>query len=170
MAVHGSDLEIRTAKTADAATIFDLILSLAAYEHLTHAVQGSVCQLERHLFGDRPYAEVLLAEVEGRAVGLALFYTTYSTFATCPGLFLEDLFVVPEYRRRGIGRALVQRVARLALERDFSRVEWSVLDWNETAIGFYRRIGARVLVDWRLCRLCGDDLSLLSGRPSGGTD
>lgn len=165
MTTQETQLVIRATQAEDTPTIFNLILALAAYEKLTHAVSGDARQLERHLFGPRPYAEALLAEEAGRAIGLALFYPTYSTFATRPGLYLEDLFVVPERRGRGIGRALIARVARLAHERGFGRLEWSVLDWNAPAIGFYQRMGAQVLPDWRICRLTGDGLRALAGAP-----
>lgn len=158
MTEHHGGFTIRQAQPEDSTVLFDLILGLAAYEQLTHAVSGSADKLRRDLFGERPYAEALLAEADGRAVGLALFFPNYSTFATCPGLYLEDLFVIPEYRGRGIGRALIGRVAQLALERGFSRVDWAVLDWNESAIGFYDRLGAQVLPDWHICRLSGPGL------------
>jgi GNAT superfamily N-acetyltransferase len=154
-----TDWTIRPATAADADAIFALVRGLAAYERLTHAVMGSAAALREHLFGARPYAEVLLAEMGGRSVGFALFFHNYSTFLTAPGLYLEDLFVEPEQRGRGIGRALFGRVARIAHERGCGRLEWSVLDWNASAIAFYTRQGAEMLPDWRICRLTGDTLA-----------
>lgn len=157
------DATLRSATPADVDDIFRLIRGLAEYERLTHEVTGSVERLRAHLFGPRPYAEVLLAEVDGRAVGFALFFPNYSTFLTAPGLYLEDLFVEPVHRERGIGRALLRRVAELARERGCGRLEWAVLDWNASAIGFYERQGASVLPDWRICRVTGEALARLAG-------
>lgn len=149
---------IRPATPADVPIIFQLIQALAAYEKLSHAVTGTEEALRQHLFGDRPYAEVLLAHTPAEVIGYALFFTTYSTFLTRPGLWLEDLFVLPAYRRQGVGTALLKALARLASDRDYGRIEWSVLDWNTPAIQFYERIGATVLPDWRICRVSGDVL------------
>ncbi len=154
---------LRSATLDDVATIFRLIQALAEYEQLSHQVIGSRDQLQAHLFGPRPYAEVVLAEVGGSSVGFALFFYNYSTFLTAPGLYLEDLFVQPEYRGHGIGKALLQHLAQLALARGCGRLEWSVLDWNELALGFYRRCGAQVLPDWRICRVTDLALSRLAG-------
>ncbi|MDY6940674.1 MAG: GNAT family N-acetyltransferase [Cyanobacteriota bacterium] len=151
-------LTIRSAQPTDAATIFDLIRALAEYEKLSHQVTGDVERLAAHLFGERPYAEALLAQWNGRSVGFALFFYRYSTFLTEPGIYLEDLFVLKDYRGRGIGKALIGQVARIALERGCPRLEWAVLDWNEPAIAFYRSLGASVLPDWRVCRLMEDSL------------
>jgi GNAT superfamily N-acetyltransferase len=155
------NIEIRPAKVEDVATIFQLIQALAEYEKLSDQVTGSVEQLHDHLFGNRPCIEALLADHEGTAIGFALFFTNYSTFLTKPGLYLEDLFVRPEYRGKGVGKSILSYLARLALERDYGRLEWSVLDWNEPAIGFYQRIGATVLPDWRICRVMGDAIEKL---------
>lgn len=149
---------IRPATPADVPIIFRLIQALATYEKLSHAVTGTEEALQQHLFGDRPYAEVLLAHTATEVIGYALFFTTYSTFLTRPGLWLEDLFVLPAYRRQGVGTALLKALARLACDRDYGRIEWSVLDWNTPAIQLYERIGATVLPDWRICRLSGDVL------------
>lgn len=149
-----SEYQIRKAGAADAETLFELVKGLAEYEKLTHAVTGNAATLARHMEGERPYVEALLAEDEGgAAVGFAIFFTNYSTFLTKPGLYLEDIFVLPERRGRGIGRALIGAVAAEAARRGCGRMEWSVLDWNEPAIGFYRALGATVLPDWRICRL-----------------
>lgn len=156
------ELTIRSARVEDVPVLFDLILALAEYEKLSHTVTGDVAELERHLFGDRPYAESLLASWSGNAVGFALFFHNYSTFLTQPGIYLEDLFVLPEYRGRGIGGALIRQVARIAVDRGCGRLEWTVLDWNESAIGFYRHLGAAVLPDWRVCRVTDASLSDLA--------
>lgn len=154
---------IRPAAPGDEQAIFGLICALAEYEKLPHLVAGSANELAQHLFGERPVAESLLAEVGGEAVGFALFFTNFSTFLTRPGIYLEDIFVKPTFRARGIGRALLRRIAALAVERGCGRVEWAVLDWNEPAIGFYRRLGADVMPDWRLCRVTGEALKHLGG-------
>jgi GNAT superfamily N-acetyltransferase len=111
--------------------------------------------LASHLGGDRPLVEAVLAEQSGQALGFALFFHNYSTFLTQPGIYLEDLFVLPDYRRQGIGKALITYLAKLAVERNCGRLEWSVLDWNEPAIAFYEKMGATVLPDWRICRTTG---------------
>ncbi|MDX2035751.1 MAG: GNAT family N-acetyltransferase [Isosphaeraceae bacterium] len=148
---------IRVAKPTDCAAIAGLIRELAVYEKLESEVEATAGALERHLFGSRPVAEALIAELDGSAVGFALFFHSFSTFRCKPSLYLEDLFVRPEYRGRGIGRDLFTSCARLAVERDCGRFEWAVLDWNEPAIGFYRSMGARAMTDWTVNRL-DDDL------------
>src|SRR5207237_2374884 len=120
-------------------------------------------RLREHLFGPRPFAEVLLAEEAGRVVGFALFFFNYSTFRACPGLYLEDLFVEPEHRGRGHGKALFAALARLALERGCGKLDWAVLDWNEPSIGFYKALGAKAMDDWTVYRLAGDALKELAG-------
>ena len=154
-------LTIRPATQNDLKTIVSLIQNLAQYEKLTHQVTGKPEDLEKHLFGDRPYAEALLAEWSGEAVGFALFFYNYSTFLMKPGLYLEDLFVKPNYRRRGIGKGLMLTLAQEAVARGCGRFEWSVLDWNEPAIRFYNSLGADMLPDWRICRLTGQALQHL---------
>jgi GNAT superfamily N-acetyltransferase len=150
------DFRIREARSGDEVALFGLILELARFEKLEHAVTGSEAELARHLFGAQPRAEALIAEGEGgKALGFALFFGTYSTFLTRPGLYLEDLFVLPEARRRGIGTALVRSLGQLARERKLGRLEWAVLDWNASAIAFYEKLGASVLPDWRICRVSG---------------
>jgi GNAT superfamily N-acetyltransferase len=144
---------IRPAVPGDEHTLFQLITALARYEKLEHLVTGAPETLAAHLFGDRPSAEALLAERDGRAIGYALFFTTYSTFLTRPGLYLEDLFVLESERKRGVGRALLTEVKRIAEARGAGRLEWSVLDWNAGAIAFYRAFGAEVMPNWRLCRV-----------------
>jgi GNAT superfamily N-acetyltransferase len=153
---------IRFAQPKDVPVIFQLIQALADYERLAHEVTGNEAELTEHLFGDRPLAEVLLAEYGDKPIGFALFFHNYSTFLTKPGIYLEDLFVLPDYRSQGIGKALLSRLAAIALQRNCGRLEWSVLDWNEPAIGFYQRIGATVLPDWRICRVTGEAIAALS--------
>ena len=155
---------VRPAQLADVQTLFTLIKALAEYEKLSHLVTGNPELLQAHLFGDRPCVEAVLAEVEGQAAGFALFFTNYSTFLTKPGIYLEDLFVLPHYRGQGIGKALLSHLAKLAGERDCGRLEWSVLDWNESAIGFYERMGATVLPDWRICRVTGEAIEQLAAQ------
>ncbi|CAG7856671.1 diamine N-acetyltransferase [biofilm metagenome] len=158
-----NEIGLRPAKPEDCEQIFALIKALADYEKLSHLVSGNPAELREHLFGEKQFAEVILAEVQGEAVGFALFFHNYSTFLTKPGIYLEDIFVLPEYRGNGVGKALLIQVAQIAVERNCGRLEWSVLDWNEPAIGFYRRIGAEVLDEWRICRVTGETLALMGG-------
>jgi len=153
---------IRDAVSADIDTIHGFILALAEYERLAHAVKADRDMLQRYLFGTRPMAEVLIAEQDGKAVGFALFFHNFSTFEGRPGLYLEDLFVLPEARGAGAGKALLAGLARLAIERDCARLEWSVLDWNAPSIAFYRSIGARALDEWTVQRLDGAALQALA--------
>jgi GNAT superfamily N-acetyltransferase len=150
---------IRPATAEDVPAIFRLIRQLAEYERLSQEVFLEERRLREHLFGPRPWAEVLLAEEAGQVAGFALFFHNYSTFAGKPGLYLEDLFVEPEHRGKGHGKALFQAVARLAVERGCGRMEWSVLDWNDPAIRFYRSLGAKPMDDWTVYRLAGDSLA-----------
>lgn len=143
----------------DVPIILGLIIALADYEKLSHQVVATEEGLRAQLFSDRPAAEVVLAYVDDTVVGFALFFHNFSTFLGRPGLYLEDLFVVPEWRGRGVGRKLLAHVAALAVERQCGRMEWSVLDWNTSAIGFYERLGATLMKDWKLCRLTGDSLA-----------
>ena len=153
-----SNLIVRFAEPADYSVLFKLIQGLAEYEKLSHAVTGNALALKEHLFGSHKYIEAIFAESAGHAVGFALFFHNYSTFLTKPGIYLEDLFVLPEYRRQGIGKALITKVAQIAVERDCGRLEWSVLDWNESAKAFYRSMGASILDDWQICRVTEDML------------
>ncbi|HOX68699.1 MAG TPA: GNAT family N-acetyltransferase [Burkholderiaceae bacterium] len=154
---------IRAAELRDVNAIVQLIRELAEFEHLTHLLQVTPEKLRPHLFGERPVAEALVAEGAGSVLGFALFFTNFSTFLAQPGLYLEDLYVRSDQRGRGIGKALLSRVGRIAGERDCGRFEWSVLDWNESAIRFYEKMGATVMPDWRICRLTGDALQRLRG-------
>jgi GNAT superfamily N-acetyltransferase len=162
-AATGAGPRVRFAVRGDLSTVVALIHELAAYENLSHLAVATPQTLEPHLFGNHPACECLLAELDGQAVGFALFFPTFSTFAGRPGLWLEDLFVRPEARGAGLGRLLVQRVAQLAVERDCGRFEWSVLEWNTDAQGFYQRLGATVLPDWRICRTTGAALRAMAG-------
>ena len=157
---------IRRATPLDTPAIHALIRELAAYEKLAHEVTCSVEQLEESLFGgERPAAEALVADDEADGiVGFALFFQNYSTFLGRPGLYLEDLFVRPSHRRTGYGRALLQALARVAVERKLGRFEWAVLDWNEPAKRFYESLGAREMAEWRIYRVTGDALTELAGR------
>jgi len=158
-----SEPTIRPARRGDEHGIFELILALADYEHLTRAVTGTEARLGEDLFGARPAAEALVVESDGALVAFALYFSNYSTFLTRAGLYLEDIFVLPSHRRRGIGKALLSRVAAIALARNAGRLEWSVLDWNTSAIAFYEGVGAAVLPDWRICRIAGAELAALAG-------
>ena len=153
---------IRTATPADVPVIAKLIRGLAEYEKLAHACAGTELDLHRYLFGSPRYAEVLLAEDGGAVVGFALFFHNYSTFRAKPGIYLEDLFVIPEARGKGHGKALLRELARLAVERDCSRVEWSVLNWNEPSIQFYKALGATPMDEWTVYRLTDDALKKLA--------
>ena len=160
-------LRLRIATPEDAPAVFELIQALADYEKLSASVTGNAAELATHLEGDRPLVEAILAEWEGQAVGFALFFTNYSTFLTKPGIYLEDLFVRPEHRRLGIGKALLGYLAAIAQNRQCGRLEWSVLDWNAPAIAFYEHIGASVLPDWRICRVTGAAIATLSEQKPG---
>jgi GNAT superfamily N-acetyltransferase len=149
---------IRPATPADVPVIAKLIRDLAEYERLSHAVDFDETKLREHLFGPRLYAEVLLAEEAGKPVGFALFFHNYSTFRGKPGIYLEDLFVEPAHRGQGHGKALLTALAKLAVERDCARVEWSVLNWNEPSIEFYKSLGAEPMNEWTVYRLQGEAL------------
>ena len=154
-------VSIRPAVAADIPVIAKLIRGLARFEKMEGDVTMTEERLAESLFGQRPYAETLLAEDGGTPVGFALFFHNFSTFLGLPGVYLEDLFVIPEQRGRGVGRALLREVARLAVERGCGRLEWSVLDWNREAIGFYERLGARPNSEWTVYRLTGEALTSL---------
>lgn len=159
---------LRPATVADTPALLALIHELAAYEQLSHRVQATAERLAAHLFGPQPRAEAVLATHGEQAVAFALFFHTYSTFLARPGLWLEDLYVQPAHRGQGVGRALLRHVAQLAAQRGCGRLEWSVLDWNAPAQAFYRRMGAEVLPDWRICRLTGEALGALGGAAADG--
>jgi len=154
---------IRSARPDDVPAVLSLIRALARYEKLEHEVVGTEEDLREHLFGAHPRAEVALVEDGAGIAAFALFFPNYSTFLCKPGLYLEDLFVLPEHRRKGYGRALLGHLAKLAVERGCGRFEWAVLDWNEPAIAFYRSLGARMLSDWRIFRVTGEALGKVAG-------
>ena len=149
---------LRRATPADCPAIVGLIRELAVFEHLEHLVVVTPESLQPHLFGPQPAAECVVAEVDGSVVAFALFFTNFSTFLGQPGLYLEDLYVQPAHRGTGLGRALLQHLGALAVERGCGRFEWSVLDWNANAISFYEKMGAVVMPDWRICRVAGSAL------------
>ena len=154
---------LRPAELKDVVAIVGLIRGLAEFEKLSHLLEVTPEKLRPHLFGPKPAAEAFVAEAAGEVVAFALFFTNFSTFLAQPGIYLEDLYVTPAYRGRGIGEAMLTRLARLAVERGCGRFEWSVLDWNENAIRFYQRMGATVMPDWRICRIAGDALASFRG-------
>ena len=155
-------LLIRAATPADAGEVMRLIRALAEYEKLSDMCVGTPEMLREALFGARPSCEALVAERGGRSVGFALFFTTFSTFLCQPGLYLEDLFVEPEHRGAGIGKALLRRLAALALERGCGRFEWRVLDWNEPSIRFYKSLGAAIMPEWELVRMTQPQIEALA--------
>jgi GNAT superfamily N-acetyltransferase len=159
-----ADLTIRFATAADCGAILGFIRELADYERLLHEVVADEQQIRTTLFGVRPAAEVLLAELAGVPVGFALFFQTYSTFLGKPGLYLEDLFVQPTARKQGIGLALMSALARIATQRNYGRFEWSVLAWNQPSLEFYASLGAVQMRDWMVHRVTGSPLDTLAGR------
>ena len=158
-----TELHIRPAVAGDGALVFTFIHGLAEYENLAHQVLATPESVENTLLGPAPAAEVLIAEWGQQPAGFALFFPNYSTFLAQPGIYLEDLFVLPEFRGRGIGKALLARLAGMAIERGYGRLDWSVLDWNQPAIDFYEGLGARALDDWMQYRLTGEALQRLAG-------
>lgn len=157
-------LIIRPATADDLPRIASFIRELADYEKLAHAVRFDEAELAKNLFGPRPYAEVVIGEVDGNASGFALFFHNFSTFEGKAGIHLEDLYVQPEARGLGLGAALLQHLAALAVERGCARLEWNVLDWNEPALGFYKSLGALPMSDWIGMRLDGDRLAQLASK------
>lgn len=156
-------LTITSATEGDVPLILTFIKALAEYERLADAVVATEDGLRATLFGPRPYAECVIARWQSEPAGFALFFHNYSTFLARPGVYLEDLFVKPEFRGKGIGRSLLQHLAKVAVERNCGRLEWSVLDWNKSAIGFYKSLGAEPLEDWTIFRVKGDALARLAG-------
>lgn len=156
-------ITIRPAGRGDVPLVLQFIRDLARYERLEHEVTASEAELAEALFGERPCAEVVFACDGGAPVGFALFFHNFSTFKGRPGIYLEDLYVRPEARGRGIGKRLLAHLARTAVQRRCARLEWAVLDWNEPSIGFYRSLGAVPMDEWRVFRLTGDPLALLAG-------
>jgi GNAT superfamily N-acetyltransferase len=156
-------IRIERATDRDVPLILELIQGLAVYEKLAHEVTATEAGLRETLFGARPAADVIIAYAGDTPAGFALFFPNYSTFLGKPGLYLEDLFVRPEYRGQGLGLALMKRLAQIAVERGCGRFEWSVLDWNEPAIGFYESLGAKLMDGWSIVRVNGDALTALAG-------
>lgn len=164
-----SEIKIAAATEADVPAILEMIRGLAEYEKLSHVVSATEDHLRRTLFGERPAAEVLLAEWNGQTIGFALFFPNYSTFLAQPGIYLEDLYVRPHARGKGAGLALLIELARIAVARGCGRVEWAVLDWNEPSIRFYKKVGAVAMDEWTIFRLAGEPLKrLASTQRSGG--
>jgi GNAT superfamily N-acetyltransferase len=157
-----NDLNIRSANADDVPAILAFIKALAEYEKLSHQVTATEAQLRSTLFGAKPAAQVLIAEWQGQPAGIALYFNNYSTFLAKPGIYLEDLFVYPEYRGKGIGKALLIALARICVERGYGRLEWSVLDWNTPAIEFYRSMGAVLMDEWTINRVTGDALQRMA--------
>ena len=162
--MSAAEITITPATEADVPVILAFIRELADYERLAHQCVATEAGLRETLFGARPYAEALIARVGGTPVGHAIFFHNYSTFLARPGIYIEDIYVAPAHRGRGAGKALLTAVVRIAKERRCARVEWSVLDWNEPAIEFYRRMGADVMPDWRICRLTAAGIDKLADR------
>ena len=157
-----SEIQIRPAMPQDVPLILTLLRELATYEKLAHEVVATESDMYAALFGDRPVVETVIASLDGEPVGYALFFPTFSTFLGKPGLYLEDLYVRPAARGLGVGRKLLEHLARLTVERGWGRLEWSVLDWNEPSIAFYKKMGARPLDEWTVFRLAGKNLASLA--------
>lgn len=155
-------IKITTATVLDIPHILRFIRELAIYEKLEHEVVVTAKDLEKNLFGPRPCAEVIFVENDGVKVGFALYFVNFSTFLGLPGIYLEDLFVMPSERGLGLGKKLLAHIAKIAIDRGYGRFEWSVLDWNTPAIDFYRSIGAKPMSEWTVQRLTGDSLKKLS--------
>jgi GNAT superfamily N-acetyltransferase len=158
------EIRLRLAEKQDVPTILAFIQGLAEYEKLADQVVATEESLTTSLFGEQRFAEVIIAEYKTQAAGFALFFHNYSTFLAKPGIYLEDLFVLPEYRGKGLGKALLSYLAKLAVSRNCGRLEWSVLDWNQSAIDFYQAQGASMLHDWRINRVTGDKLVQLAAQ------
>ena len=164
--MNSPSLTITPATAADIPLLLALIRALAEYERLSDQVSATEDRLRESLFGPRSAAEAVIGHLDGEPAGFALFFQTYSTFLGRPGMYLEDIFVKPECRGRGLGEALLRHLARVAVARQCGRFEWAVLDWNAPAIGFYRKLGADVLADWRICRVAGGALARLADGPT----
>ncbi len=157
-----NNLSIRPATPADVATIFDLIKQLAVYEKLENMVTGNIHMLHESLFGDAKSCECVMAFEDEKPIGFALYFSTFSTFLCKPGLYLEDLFVVPEARGHGYGKQLLQHLAQLAIQRGCGRFEWRVLDWNTPSIEFYKSLGAAIMPEWHLVRMTEQEIAALA--------
>ena len=163
-----STIQLRQAQVGDTRQILAFVRELAEYEKLAHEAVADEAALAAQLFGERPAAEVIIAEVDGQPAGFALFFHNFSTFLGKRGLYLEDLFVRPQFRGMGLGQRLMAHLARIAVERDCGRFEWSVLDWNTPAVDFYRQLGAAPLDGWTVQRMTGDALTALAMRDTAG--
>jgi len=157
-----SEIEIRPATPQDVPLILTFLRELATYEKLAHEVVATDADMHAALFGERPVVETVIGSLDGEPVGYALFFPTFSTFLGKPGLYLEDLYVRPAARGFGVGRSLLEHLARLTVERGWGRLEWSVLDWNEPSIAFYKRMGAKPMDEWTIFRLTGESLHRLA--------
>jgi len=165
--VPEADLLVRPANAGDVPTLLEMFGELAEYERLTHELRATEQGLAGALFGEHPAAEALIAERDGEALGYALFFATFSSFLTSTGVWLEDLFVRPSHRGEGVGRALLSAVAARVCQQGGERLEWAALDWNELALGFYRRLGARTMGEWITHRLDGEALERVAGEVGG---
>ncbi|KUK89347.1 MAG: N-acetyltransferase GCN5 [Marinimicrobia bacterium 46_43] len=154
---------LRFAQAGDSKQILEFIKSLAAYERMSDEVLATEETIKKTLFGDKAYAEVIFAELDGKAVGFALFFHNYSTFVSRPGLYLEDIYIYPEYRGRGIGKMMMTYLAKLAVERDCGRFEWSCLKWNKPSLDFYDSLGSETMDEWVTLRISGKKLRALAG-------
>jgi len=163
-----SDVKIRPAREGDIPDLLEMIRELAEFEKLSHQVSATELDYREHLFGQDPAAEALIAEAGGKPVGYALFFRTFSTFLGRPGLWLEDLYVKPGYRKNGIGKQFLLRGAEMARSRHAGRYEWCVLDWNQNAIEFYQKAGGNILEEWRIVRMEENDIKLLSENRDSG--
>jgi len=158
------DVLIRKGTADDVPALLSLIQSLAEFEKLSQEVVATAYTLRHHLFDQPTATRILMIDLDGESVGYALYFVSFSTFLGCPGIYLEDLFVLPDYRGRGFGQRVLVRLAQIASEKGYGRVEWSVLDWNTRAIEFYKELGAKPMSDWTMYRLDGDDLERLANR------
>lgn len=154
---------IRKAEPTDVVAIHELLMELAEFEKITHIVEATPTSTRIALFGDKPSAEALVAEIDGATVGTAIFFHNYSTFVGRQGLYLEDIYIRPDHRSSGIGMAMLVELAKIAAERNCGRMEWTVLDWNTRAISFYEKIGAEILDEWRIVRLGSEGIAKLAG-------
>jgi GNAT superfamily N-acetyltransferase len=159
-----TNFSIRPAQPSDVTHIHSMIVELAVFEKLEHMVVATEALLHEGLFGAKPSCEAIIGEADGEVVTFALFFHNFSTFLTKKGLYLEDLYVRQAHRGKGYGSAMLKKLAEIAVERNCGRFEWSVLDWNEPAINFYKAMGAEILPDWRICRVTGNSLTSLASR------
>jgi GNAT superfamily N-acetyltransferase len=159
---YPEDLEIRKAREWDVSTLLEFIKRLADYEKLSYEVSATEDQLSRYLFGEEKVAEVVIGYYREQAVGFALYFYNFSTFLARPGIYLEDLYVLEEFRGRGFGKALLVHLAQRAVEKDCGRLEWAVLDWNEPSIKFYKSLGAKTMDEWIINRISGESLEKLA--------